>query len=119
MTKMESWSISIDRSYRPESDIKLLRFELSGGYLIYITYIYINIYHLYISKIYQSKRCTIKPISRFNRSPKKLIWYPQKITIDMSKAGLITNPKLNRMPRRRDLYVNILSIYICSNDPLS
>jgi len=27
-------------SYRPESDIKLLRFELSGGYLIYITYIY-------------------------------------------------------------------------------
>lgn len=26
-------------SYRPESDIQLLRFELSGGYLIYI-YIY-------------------------------------------------------------------------------
>lgn len=25
-------------SYRPESDIKLLRFSLSGGYLIYITY---------------------------------------------------------------------------------
>ena len=121
MEYMKKMDISIDRSYRPESDIKLLRFELSGGYLIYISliYIYINIYHLYISKIYQSKRCTIKPIYRFNRSPKKLIWYPKKITIDMSKAGLITNPKLNRMPRRRDLYVNILSIYICSNDPLS
>lgn len=115
MTKVESCSISIDRPYGPESDIKLLRFELSGGYLIYI---------IDISKIYQSKRCTIKPISRFNRSPKKLIGYPQKITIDMSKAGPsrpIPNPKLNinRMPRRGDLYVNILSIYIRSNDPFS
>lgn len=35
MTKVECWSISIDRSYRPESDIKLLRFSLSRGYLIY------------------------------------------------------------------------------------
>ena len=38
-----------------ESDIQLVRFELSVGYLIYIL----------------SKRWTIKPISRFNRSPKR------------------------------------------------
>lgn len=38
MTKVESWSISIDHrlSYIPESDIKLLRLELSGGCRIYI-----------------------------------------------------------------------------------
>jgi len=36
ITKVECWSISIDRSYRPGSDIQLLRFELSGGYLILI-----------------------------------------------------------------------------------
>jgi len=36
MTKVECWSISIDRSYRSESDIKLLWFSLSRGYLIYI-----------------------------------------------------------------------------------
>uniref|UniRef100_A0A3N7FWT0 Uncharacterized protein n=1 Tax=Populus trichocarpa TaxID=3694 RepID=A0A3N7FWT0_POPTR len=41
-------------SYRPESDIQLLRFELSGRCLIYII----------------SKKWTIKPISRFNRSQK-------------------------------------------------
>lgn len=40
MIKVECWSISIDRSYRPESDIQLLRFELSGGCLIFIDYIY-------------------------------------------------------------------------------
>lgn len=33
MTKVKCWSISIDRSYRPESDIKLLGFSLSKGYL--------------------------------------------------------------------------------------
>jgi hypothetical protein len=40
----------------------------------------------------------------------------------MSKAGPITpipNPKLNRMPRGRDPYVNIVSIYIRSNDSFS
>ncbi|KAL0532338.1 hypothetical protein IC582_031189 [Cucumis melo] len=41
-------------SYRSESDIQLLRFELSGGCLTII-----------------SKRWTIKPIFRFNRSPKR------------------------------------------------
>jgi hypothetical protein len=41
MIKVECWSISIDRSYRPESDIQLLRFELSGGCLILIDYIII------------------------------------------------------------------------------
>jgi len=35
-TKVECWSISIDRSYRPESGIQLLRFELSGGCLMLI-----------------------------------------------------------------------------------
>lgn len=39
ITKVECLSISIDRSYRPGSDIQLLRFELFGGYLILI-YIY-------------------------------------------------------------------------------
>lgn len=33
MTKVESFYRSV-MSYRPESDIKLLRFALSGGYLI-------------------------------------------------------------------------------------
>ena len=73
MTKVECWSISINRSYRPESNIKLLRFSLSRGYLIYI-----------------KKKRAIKAISRFNRSPKKEIWHPNKDRIDMSKAGLIT-----------------------------
>ncbi|NP_054976.1 hypothetical protein SpolCp101 (plastid) [Spinacia oleracea] len=54
ITKVECWSISIDRSYRPGSDIQLLRFALSGGYLIYI-----------------SKRWTIKLLFRFNRSLKR------------------------------------------------
>jgi len=49
MEYMKKMDISIDRSYRPESDIKLLRFELSGGYLIYISLIYI---YQYISLIY-------------------------------------------------------------------
>lgn len=40
MTKVKCWSISLGRSYRPESDIKLLRFSLSGGYLIYIKKMY-------------------------------------------------------------------------------
>ncbi|KAJ7013219.1 hypothetical protein NC653_003049 [Populus alba x Populus x berolinensis] len=40
-------------SYRPELDIQLLQYELSGRCLIYIIYI---------------KKRTIKPISRFNRS---------------------------------------------------
>lgn len=43
MIKVECWSISIDRSYRAESDIQLLRFELSGGCLILIDYIIIII----------------------------------------------------------------------------
>ena len=84
MTKVESWSISIDRSYRPESDIKQLRFALSVGPLICIK---IDI---------KIKKKMYNPISRFNRSPKRCIWYPNKDRIDMSKAGLITpipNPK--------------------------
>ena len=65
MIKVECWSISIDRSYRPESDIQLLRFELSGE----------------CNAWYISKRWTIKPISRFNRSPKR--WIGSQITRDM------------------------------------
>ena len=38
ITKVECWSISIDRSYRPGSDIQLLRFELSGECLILYRY---------------------------------------------------------------------------------
>ena len=33
MTKVECWSISIDRSYRPDSNRKLLGFSLSRGCL--------------------------------------------------------------------------------------
>ena len=64
MTKVEYfyWSVM---SYRPELDIQLLRFELSGRCLIYII----------------SKRWTIKPISRFNRSPKR--WIGSQITRDI------------------------------------
>jgi len=66
-------------SYRPESDIKLLRFELSVGYPIY------NIYqkdvqsNLFLDSI-EAQRSE----------------YGTQITIDMSKAGPITpipNPK--------------------------
>ena len=66
-------------SYRPESDIKLLRFELSLGYPIY------NIYqkdvqsNLFLDSI-EAQRSE----------------YGTQITIDMSKAGPITpipNPK--------------------------
>lgn len=41
------WSVM---SYRPESDIQLLRFEVSGGCLIYIKII-LNIYIDYIKKM--------------------------------------------------------------------
>ena len=63
-------------SYRPESDIKLLRFELSVGYPIYQKDVQSN---LFLDSI-EAQRSE----------------YGTQITIDMSKAGPITpipNPK--------------------------
>lgn len=75
MTKVECWSISIDRSCHIGPSQTSNCFDLNyPGDTLYI-----------------SKRCTIKPISRFNRSLKNMV--PK---IDMSKAGPITpipNPK--------------------------
>jgi len=72
MTKVECWSISINRSYRPESNIKLLRFSLSRGYLIYI-YKKKGQSKLFLDSIEVQKS-----------------QYSAQIRIDMSKAGLIT-----------------------------
>jgi hypothetical protein len=47
--------------------------------------------HLICIKIDIKIKKTYNPISRFNRSPKRCIWYPKKDRIDMSKAGLITH----------------------------
>ena len=60
MTKVECWSISIDRSCHIGPGQTSNCFDLNYPE----------------DTLYISKRCTIKPISRFNRSPKKLIWYP-------------------------------------------
>lgn len=63
-------------SYRPKSDIKLLRFELSVGYPIYQKDVQSN---LFLDSI-EAQRSE----------------YGTQITIDMSKAGPITpipNPK--------------------------
>lgn len=60
MTKVEFWSISIDRSCHIGPSRTSNCFDLNYPE----------------DTLYISKRCTIKPISRFNRSPKKLIWYP-------------------------------------------
>ena len=60
MTKVECWSISIDRSCHIGPGRTSNCFDLNYPE----------------DTLYISKRCTIKPISRFNRSPKKLIWYP-------------------------------------------
>lgn len=80
----------------------MLRFELSGGYLIYQKDVQSN---LFLDSI-EAQRSE----------------YVTQITIDMSKAGPITpipNPKWNGTTRRRDPYVNIVSIYIRSKDPFS
>ena len=77
MTKVECWSISIDRSCYIGPGQTSNCFDLNYPE----------------DTLYISKRCTIKPISRFNRSPNE---YGTQITIDMAKAGLITpipNPK--------------------------
>ena len=77
MTKVECWSISIDRSCHIGPGQTSNCFDLNYPE----------------DTLYISKRCTIKPISRFNRSPNE---YGTQITIDMAKAGLITpipNPK--------------------------
>jgi len=86
MTKVECWSISIDRSCHigpnRTSNCFDLNYPEDALYIIYINII--------------SKRWTIKPISRFNRSPKR--WIRSQITRDMEKAGPITpipNPKWN------------------------
>ena len=61
MTKVEFWSISIDRSCHIGPSRTSNCFDLNYPE----------------DTLYISKRCTIKPISRFNRSPKKKwIWYP-------------------------------------------
>ena len=70
MAKVECWSISIDRSCHIGPSRTSNCFDLNYPEdTLYIIY-------QHISTIYISKRCTIKPISRFNRSPKKFIWYP-------------------------------------------
>lgn len=55
-------------SYRPESDIQLLRFEVSGGCLIYIKII-LNIYIDYIKNEKDGQSNLF--ISRFNRRKKE------------------------------------------------
>ena len=70
-------------SYRPKSYIQLLRFELSGGCLIYI-----NI-------ISNQKDGQSNPFLDSIEAPKRSE-YGTQIPIDMSKAGPITpipNPK--------------------------
>ncbi|KAL2924448.1 putative 6.8 kDa protein in trnL 3'region [Bienertia sinuspersici] len=84
ITKVECLSISMDRSYRPGSDIQLLRFELSGGYLILI---------------YISKRWTIKPIFRFNRSLKREIGSQKTRDVKAGPISLISNPRWNGTTR--------------------
>jgi hypothetical protein len=92
ITKVECWNLSIDRSYRPGSDIQLLRFELSGGYLIL----------LYIKKMDNQTYFSIqwKPKER-NRVPnnercKKQVRFRLFLILD-------------GMERRGDPYVNIVS----------
>lgn len=67
MTKMECWSISIDRSCHIGPSRTSNYFDLN----------YLE------DPLYISKRCTIKPISRFNTIEAQRSEYGTQITIDM------------------------------------